>query len=146
MPPDIAVYLGLFSIAFIAATIFPAQSEAVLVGLLLSGHYPVWALLTAAGTGNVAGSVVNWGLGRGIERFRDKRWFPVSPDKLARAEAWYNRYGKWSLLAARLPVVGDAITIMAGVLRVPLVTFIILVSISKMSRYIVLTLITLEFF
>ncbi len=146
MPPDIAVYLGLFSIAFIAATIFPAQSEAVLVGLLLSGHYPVWALLTAAGTGNVAGSVVNWGLGRGIERFRDKRWFPVSPDKLARAEAWYNRYGKWSLLAAWLPVVGDAITIMAGVLRVPLVTFIILVSISKMSRYIVLTLITLEFF
>jgi membrane protein YqaA with SNARE-associated domain len=145
LPPDILVYLGLCGIAFVAATIFPAQSEAVLVGLILSGHYPVWALLLAAGIGNVSGSVVNWGLGRGIDRFRHKRWFPVSEDKLVKAEAWYNRYGKWSLLAAWLPVIGDALTIMAGVLRVPLVTFVILITISKMSRYLVLTLITLEF-
>lgn len=131
--------------AFVAATILPAQSEAVLVGLIVSGDYPVSALLLAAGIGNVAGSAVNWALGRGIERFRHKRWFPVPQDKLQRAEAWYNRYGKWSLLAAWLPVIGDALTVMAGVLRVPFLTFLILVTISKMSRYLVLAAITLGF-
>lgn len=145
MPPDLAVYLGLCAVAFVAATILPAQSEAVLVGLIVSGDYPVSALLLAAGIGNVAGSAVNWALGRGIERFRHKRWFPVPQDKLQRAEAWYNRYGKWSLLAAWLPVIGDALTVMAGVLRVPFLTFLILVTISKMSRYLVLAAITLGF-
>ena len=82
---DLAVYVGLFLTAFVAATILPMQSEAALVGLLLADIQPVWALVSVASIGNVAGSVVNWLLGRGIERFRDRRWFPVGPAALDRA-------------------------------------------------------------
>lgn len=96
---DLAVYGGLFLAAFTAATLLPAQSEALVVGLLLTDYAP-WLVLAVASVGNVLGSVVNWFLGRGIERFRGRRWFPVSPAALARAEGWYRRYGRWSLLLA----------------------------------------------
>ena len=142
---DFAAYAGLFSAAFIAATLLPMQSEAVLVGLLLSGDYSTWGLVAVASLGNTLGSAVNWVLGRGIERFRDSRWFPVTPDKLERAKIWYRRYGKWSLLLSWLPIGGDAITVVAGVLREPLPTFLILVLIGKAARYIVLALATLSF-
>ncbi|NKQ85200.1 hypothetical protein C3Y91_12575, partial [Rhizobium sp. UPM1133] len=77
-------------------------------------------------------------LGRGIERFREKRWFPIGPAALDRAQGWYRRFGKWSLLASWLPIVGDPITVMAGVLREPLPTFLVLVAIAKVGRYLVL--------
>jgi len=94
---DIAAYTGLFLAAFLAATLLPAQSEAVVVGMLLSEHAP-WLVLAVASVGNVMGSVVNWALGRGIQKFRDRGWFPVGPADLVRAEGWYRRYGRWSLL------------------------------------------------
>ena len=135
---DLSAYLGLFAIAFVAATILPAQSEAALVALLVAGGQPVWALVAAASVGNVLGAVVNWALGRSIERFRNRRWFPASPEKLEKARNWYHRYGKWSLLLSWLPIGGDAITIIAGVLREPLPTFLLLVFIGKGARYLVL--------
>lgn len=95
---DFPVYAGLFFAALAAATILPMQSEAVLAGLLVIDSHPVWLLVTVASTGNVLGSVVNWGLGRGIERFRDRKWFPANARTLERATLWYRRYGKWSLL------------------------------------------------
>jgi len=81
---ELSGYFGLFLAAFGAATLLPMQSEAVLVGLLLTDRYAVWALLAVATTGNVLGSVLNWLLGRSIERYRHKRWFPVSEGKLER--------------------------------------------------------------
>ncbi len=134
---DFAVYLGLFAAAFLAATILPAQSEAVVVGLLLSGYAP-WLVLAVASVGNVLGSVVNWLLGRGIERFRNRRWFPCSPSALARAEGWYRRYGRWSLLLAWVPIIGDPLTVVAGVLRERFPVFLLLVTIAKVGRYLVL--------
>lgn len=80
MSTDLAAYFGLFSAAFLAATILPAQSEAVLAMMILADRYPLAALIGIASFGNVLGSVVNWMLGRGIEHYRD-RWFPV-------AQAW----------------------------------------------------------
>ena len=74
-------------------------------------------------------------MGRGIERFRDRRWFPVSEKQLLRAQDWYQRYGLWSLLLSWAPL-GDAITVVAGVLRTPLWAFLLLVSIAKTGRYI----------
>jgi len=135
---DVAAYAGLFFAALVAATILPMQSEAVLVGLLLMGGHSSILLVTVASIGNVLGSVINWLIGRGIERFRDRNWFPVSPEKLARAERWYRRYGKWSLLGSWLPVVGDPITVVAGVMREPLPMFVLLVTIAKAGRYAVL--------
>lgn len=136
-------YLGLFAAAFGAATLLPLQSEAVLVGLLLNGQYGLWLLLAVATLGNVLGSLVNWWLGRGIERFKERRWFPVSPANLERARRHYQRYGHWSLLLSWLPVVGDPLTLVAGVMREPLGRFLLIVTLAKGARYGVLALATL---
>jgi membrane protein YqaA with SNARE-associated domain len=141
---DLAVYAGLFVTALASGTILPMQSEAALVALLLAGVQPPWLLITVASLGNVLGSMVNWLLGRGIERFRDRAWFPAKQDHLARAQRWYQRYGKWSLLLSAAPIVGDPLTVIAGVLREPLPVFLLLVSISKVGRYLVLAAATLN--
>jgi membrane protein YqaA with SNARE-associated domain len=137
---DFAAYGSLFLAAFVAATILPAQSELVLAGLLASGQYSPVVLVAVASVGNILGSVANWLLGRAIEHFRDQPWFPVTPDALKRAEGWYRRYGRWSLLASWMPVIGDPLTVVAGVLREPLWSFLLLVAIAKTGRYIVLAL------
>jgi len=136
-------YISLFASALIAATILPMQSEAVLVGLLLGGNHSVIVLLIVATTGNVLGSVINWILGRFALRFKNRSWFPASDTQLARAENWYRRYGRWSLLGSWLPIIGDPLTVVAGVLREPLGSFVILVTIAKATRYLVLAAITL---
>lgn len=140
---DLAVYAGLFLMALAAATILPMQSEAALIGLLVSGAYPVWLLVTVASLGNVLGSAINWLLGRGIERYSDRRWFPVTPAALDRAQRWYRRYGKWSLLLSWVPIVGDPLTVVAGVAREPFPVFLALVAVAKVGRYAVLTAATL---
>ncbi|MBV5264633.1 YqaA family protein [Pinisolibacter aquiterrae] len=140
---DLATYGGLFLTALVAATLLPAQSEAALVGLLLAGAQPPWALLLAASLGNVLGSVVNWLLGRGVERWRDRRWFPVSAKDLDRAAVWYRRWGKWSLLLSWAPIIGDPLTLVAGVLREPFPVFLLLVTVAKVGRYLVLVAATL---
>lgn len=134
---DLGVYAGLFAAALVAATILPMQSEALLAGLLLTHSYPVAALIAVASVGNVLGSVVNWLLGRGIDQFRHRRWFPASQAQLDRATGWYRRYGKWTLLLSWAPVIGDPLTVIAGVLREPLWRFVLLVSIAKTARYLV---------
>ncbi|MGZ9724246.1 YqaA family protein [Rhizobium miluonense] len=139
---DLAAYFGLFVAALAAATILPMQSEAVLVGMLLTGSYSTFMLVAVASFGNVLGSLVNWGLGRWIERFRHRRWFPVRESAMERAQGWYRRYGRWSLLASWLPIVGDPITVAAGALREPLPTFLLLVAIAKIGRYAVLAFAT----
>ncbi|WP_069300467.1 YqaA family protein [Neptunicoccus sediminis] len=131
-------YLGLFTAALIAATILPLQSEAVLVGLLLTQDYPVAVLFIVATIGNVLGAVINWYLGRFLLRFQDKRWFPANPRQLAKAQAWYHRYGRWSLLGSWLPIVGDPLTVVAGIMREPLLPFVLLVTTAKAGRYLVL--------
>lgn len=135
--PDIGVYAALFAVAFGAATILPLQSEAMLTGLLLADYSPVW-LITIASVGNVLGSTVNWTIGRQLERFKDRRWFPVNDAQLDRAQRWYQRHGKWSLLLSWVPVVGDPLTVVAGVMREPLPIFLVLVTVAKAGRYLVL--------
>ena len=130
--------LGLFAAALVAATLVPAQSEAVLVALLLDGSRPAWLLVAVATVGNVLGSVVNWVLGRFLLRFRDRRWFPVSDRALTRAQTRYARWGHWSLLGSWLPVVGDPLTLVAGVMREPIGRFLVLVTLAKGGRYLVL--------
>ena len=142
--PSLTGYFGLFLAALVAATIFPAQSEAILAYLIVGGHYSILALVTVASIGNILGSIINWILGRCFERFRSRRWFPISQGRLEKAQRWYRRYGKWSLLASWMPVIGDPITIVAGLLREPLSTFIILVSIAKVTRYAVLAIIVVR--
>lgn len=133
-----AVYAALFGSAFLAATIFPAQSEAVLAALLLDGTHPATVLIAVASLGNVLGAILNWLLGRGIERFKHKAWFPAKGDVLERAQGWYQRYGKWSLLLSWAPFVGDPLTVVAGVMREPFPVFLALVTVAKVGRYLAL--------
>ncbi|MBP1871915.1 membrane protein YqaA with SNARE-associated domain [Ensifer adhaerens] len=140
---ELATYAGLFVVALAAATILPMQSEAVLAGLLIADYSP-WLLITVASIGNVLGSVVNWLLGRGIERFRHRRWFPASDTGLKRAQRWYHRYGKWTLLMSWVPIVGDPLTVVAGVMKEPLTHFVVLVAIAKVTRYLVVAAITMN--
>jgi len=139
----LSAYPALFLSAFGAATLLPLQSEAVLVALLLTGQYPLWALLLVATLGNVLGSWVNWLLGRSIEHYRERRWFPVTPNRLQQAQAWYARYGRWSLLLSWLPVIGDPLTLIAGVMRERLWIFLLIVTLAKAGRYAVLAALTL---
>lgn len=142
--PDLLAYLGLAASAFAAATIFPAQSEAVFAGLLLAGH-PAWLLLAVAGTANTAGAVVNWFIGRGIGRLRAATGRGPGDAAMRRAEDWYRRWGRWTLLASWVPFVGDPLTVVAGVLREPLAVFLALVATAKFGRYAVLAAITQGF-
>jgi membrane protein YqaA with SNARE-associated domain len=135
MMTDLTAYGGLFLAALVAATLLPAQSELVLVGLRASGGYDVVALVAVATAGNVLGSTINWVLGRYLLHFRDRRWFPVTPAMLDRAIGWYGRWGVWSLLFAWVPVVGDPLTLVAGILRVDLRLFLPLVTLGKAARY-----------
>ena len=139
-------YIGLFMSALVAATILPMQSEAVLVGLLASSAYSPVLLIGVATVGNVLGSVINWYLGRFLMRFRGRRWFPASQSQLDKAQRWDHRYGRWSLLGSWLPLVGDPLTVVAGVLKEPLVPFLILVTIAKGARYLILAGIVLAWY
>lgn len=130
--------------AFGAATLLPIGSEPLFVGLLLGGVAAPWLLVTVASLGNTLGAVVNWWLGGRLERFSGRRWFPAGPEALARARGWYLRWGRWSLLLAWLPLVGDPLTVMAGVMRERLWVFLALVGLSKTCRFAVLALITLQ--
>jgi len=137
-------YLGLFFVAFIAATLLPAQSELLLAGLLTLGNQSAWALIAVATAGNVLGSCVNWLLGRYLIHFKDRRWFPVKEESLDKAEAWYRKYGRWSLLLSWAPFIGDPLTVIAGILREPFASFCLIVLIAKLGRYLVVAGITLQ--
>ena len=133
------LYLTVFSSALLAATIVPFASEIALTGALAAGGAVHWLVLVAT-LGNTLGAVVNWAIGRFIERFRDRRWFPANREQLERAQAWFRRYGIWSLLFAWLPIVGEPLTVVAGAMRVHIAPFLILVAIGKGLRYVVLAL------
>ena len=129
------MYLTLFISAFAAATILPAQSEALLAYQVSLNPSYTAQLITVATIGNVLGSIVDWWLGRLAKKFKDKSWFPVSEDKLLQGEQFYRKYGRFSLLLSWAPFIGDPITIVAGVLREPLWSFITLALIAKYFRY-----------
>jgi membrane protein YqaA with SNARE-associated domain len=128
-------YLLLFSSAFLAATILPFYSEVLLYALLRDGGDP-WILVAIATLGNTLGAVVNWVLGLYILKFQNKRWFYFSQKQIEKAQAWFQRYGVWSLLLAWLPLGGDALTLIAGIMRVKFWPFLLLVGIGKGLRYI----------
>ncbi|MBM3514725.1 MAG: DedA family protein [Alphaproteobacteria bacterium] len=135
---DGAALAGLFLSALLAATLIPGSSEAALIALLQMDKWPVALLVLTATAGNVLGSVVNWLCGRFLAAFRDRAWFPISPAHYDKAIGWYRRYGRWSLLLAWVPIVGDPLTVAAGALRSSLAWFAVLVTIGKLGRYLVI--------
>lgn len=127
-------YLLLFASAFLAATILPFYSEFALVAMLAQGESP-WVLLLVATAGNTLGSVVNWWLGLYLLHFKDRRWFYFSDRQIEGAQRWFNHYGLWTLLFAWLPLGGDALTLIAGIMKVRFRIFVVLVGLGKGLRY-----------
>ena len=131
------IYLSLFGISFLAATILPFSSELTLAGLISTSNYDNLSLLIFASFGNVLGSVFNWSLGFYSRNLSTKKWFPFKKTQIERSSKWFSKFGNWSLLFAWLPIVGDPLTFVAGLLRVRFLDFIILVAIGKVSRYLI---------
>lgn len=129
------IYLTLFFTAFIAATLFPLSSEALLITLLYQQQYSPLLLWLAATCGNTLGSCVNWYLGKQCLHWQDKKWFPFKPAQLTRAQHHFQHYGLVSLLFAWVPIVGDPLTFFAGVMRISFWKFVVLVAIGKGLRY-----------
>ena len=129
-------YLILFTASFLAATVLPFYSEVVLFALIRQGE-PAVILIIIASIGNTLGAAVNWFLGRFLLHYQDRRWFYFKADQVARMQYWFQRYGVWSLLFAWLPLGGDALTFIAGIMKVRFGLFVILVGIGKSLRYIV---------
>lgn len=124
---------GLFLAALLAATPVPFNSEVPFLALQAAG-WPALTLVLVASVGNVLGSCVTYGLGRGLGGYRDHPRFPIRPVQMAKAEDWFRRWGLWSLLFAWAPG-GDVLVAVAGLLRVPLAIFLVLVTIAKTARY-----------
>ena len=125
---------GLFGAALGAATLLPFQSEIVFVALLVEETISPLTLIVVASVGNTIGSQINWAMGRYLEHFRDRRWFPATETQMDRAQRWYARYGVWTLLLSWAPF-GDAFTVVAGVMRTPFWLFTLLVGLVKTLRY-----------
>jgi membrane protein YqaA with SNARE-associated domain len=124
---------GLFLAALLAATPVPFNSEVPFIALQAAG-WPALTLVAVASVGNVLGSCVTYALGRGLGGWRDHPRFPIRPVQMARAEAWFRRWGLWSLLLSWAPG-GDVLVAVAGLMRVPLPIFLVLVTVAKTARY-----------
>ena len=132
---EIALYGGLFLNAFIAATLLPAFSELSFATLIAAGEGTPALLFLSVTAGNVGGAVLNYWIGARLVEFQHRKWFPFTPDQIEKASATFSRYGKWSLFFAWLPIVGDPLTLVAGILRTKFRFFILLVTIGKAARY-----------
>ena len=129
------VYFFLFLTSFLAATIFPLSSELTLISLLKTNSYSPFLLISTSSFGNILGSVFNWSLGFYLFEYINKKWFPFKQNQIDVASNRFNRFGIWSLLFSWLPVIGDPLTLIAGILRVNFLLFLILVALGKISRY-----------
>jgi len=143
---SIDVYVILFSSSFASSTILPGNSELTLTAIISQREYETLYLIIVASIGNVLGSIVNWYLGCYFIKFKNKKWFPFNEKNLDNSSKWFLKYGKWSLLLSWLPFVGDGLTLIAGVLKVPLFEFIILVTFAKVLRYVFVALMAVSIF
>jgi membrane protein YqaA with SNARE-associated domain len=139
------VYITLFTSSFLSSTILPGHSELTLTVFIFLNKLPVTNLVLVASLGNILGSILNWYLGFNFTKLKEKKWFPLNETKLQKSIIWFSSYGKYCLLLSWVPILGDPLTLVAGILRIRLFTFIIFVSIAKVSRYVIIALISKSF-
>ena len=133
-------YLSLFIISFLAATILPFSSELMLASMLSIENYNRTLLIIFSSLGNILGSVFNWVLGFYFIKLQNKKWFPFNQEQISKSSLWFEKYGKWSLLFAWVPIIGDPLTFVAGTMKTKFFIFLILVGIGKISRYLFISL------
>ena len=130
-------YMGMALSAFLAASILPFSSEAVMVGLLAAG-LDMWALVAWGTVGNVLGSLFNYGIGRLGKMEWIEQYLHVKKESLDKAERFMAGRGAWMGFFAFLPLLGSAITIVLGLTRANIPISILSITIGKVLRYILL--------
>ena len=133
-------YLSLFTISFLAATILPFSSELMLASMLSIENYNRTLLIAFSSLGNILGSIFNWVLGFYFIKLQNKKWFPFNQEQISKSSQWFEKYGKWTLLFAWVPIIGDPLTFVAGTMKTKFFIFLILVGIGKISRYLFISL------
>ena len=128
-------YFLLLLISFLAATILPLSSELALASLLITGKYNSFVLIGTASLGNILGSVFNWLLGFYLFKFLNKKWLPFKENQINVASKRFSKFGVWSLLFTWVPIIGDPLTFIAGILKINFLLFLFLVAVGKISRY-----------
>ena len=137
----IEVYASLFISSFLSSTILPGHSEIILTAFIFLKKYPIIDLIFFASIGNILGSILNWCIGYFLTNLKDRKWFPINKSQLTRASSWFLKYGKSTLFLSWVPIIGDPLTIIAGIFRVPIYTFILIVSLAKTMRYVFISLV-----
>ncbi len=135
--------VSLFLVSFCASTLLPLGSEWLLIAVLLQGVNPA-AAVGIATLGNSLGSATNYLIGYYGGDWLTKKVLRINKQQQQRAESWFNRYGNWSLLLAWMPIVGDPLCLVSGMLRTPPIRFALLVTTGKGLRYTFLALLTLQ--
>lgn len=128
-------YLLIFASAFAAATLLPFYSEFLVAAQLARFPEQAFGIWLVASMGNTLGAALNWVMGRYLLHYQDRRWFPFKVEQLGKAQHWFQKYGVWTLLFAWLPVGGDPLTFVAGLMRVNFGVFFLLTFIGKALRY-----------
>jgi len=131
------VYWTLFFSALISSTLMPGGSEALLSYLIIDGGN-VYMLVAIATLGNVLGSLITYGMGRFLNQTFQNSRFRMNPKHLSTAETWFAKFGQPALIFAWLPIVGDPLCFIAGMMRSHVMLFVLLITIGKFLRYAVL--------
>ena len=142
----IEVYASLFISSFLSSTILPGHSEIILTAFIFLKKYPIIDLIFFASIGNILGSILNWFIGYFLTNLKDRKWFPINKSQLTRASSWFLKYGKWTLFLSWVPIIGDPLTIIAGIFRVPINIFICIISLAKTMRYVFISLVVTNVF
>lgn len=129
------VYITLFVVSFASATLLPMGSEVLLLYDISLGYSLVWIWLVAT-LGNTLGSVVNYILGYKGEEYLESKDY-LQKETISKYKHYFQRYGGWLILLAWMPIIGDPITFIAGVLKYRFRYFVLLVTISKGMRYLI---------
>ena len=135
-------YPALFALSFLASTLIPVGSEWLLAVMLVRQNDPVMTVAVAT-LGNTLGACTTWAIGLYGGPFLIRRVLRIDAAAEASAERIYRRYGAWSLLLSWLPVIGDPLCLLGGILKVGFRRFFLLVFAGKLARYAIVAWLTL---
>jgi membrane protein YqaA with SNARE-associated domain len=133
---DLAVYgyAGLFLASFLASTVLPLGSEALLLLLINEGFDPI-SVVVVASVGNYCGACTTYYIGLVGRRDLIEKYLSIPQQRLDDAEKWFTKYGAYSLLFTWIPIIGDAITAMGGIMKLDFKIFSVFVFLGKFLRY-----------
>ena len=129
--------IGMLIASFIAGSVFPFSSEAVMLAMLAAGVDP-WELVITASIGNVAGSMFNYGVGRLGRLDWIEKYLHVKQESLDRAQRFMGGHGAWMGFFAFLPILGSAISILLGLMRANIIITLISITLGKVMRYLII--------